>query len=232
MGYVVPPPSVVSIPVAGGDDRFPVRRVICVGRNYEAHAREMGRDPTREPPFFFTKPADAIVPDGSAVPYPPETSNLHYEMELVVVIGKDGFEISEDKALDHIFGYTVGIDLTRRDLQTVAKDMGRPWDWGKAFDNSAPIAPIQPASKIGHPAKGRIWLSVNGAIKQDADIADLIWSVPEIIEKLSEMVALAPGDIIMTGTPAGIGPVVAGDRLDGEIEGVGTISVTIGPPAR
>ncbi|HMN70848.1 MAG TPA: fumarylacetoacetate hydrolase family protein, partial [Rhodoblastus sp.] len=178
MAYVVPPPAVVSIPVASGDDLFPVRRIICVGRNYEAHAREMGRDPTREPPFFFTKPADAIVPDGAAVPYPPETKNLHYEMELVVVIGKDGFEIPESQALDHVFGYTVGIDLTRRDLQLAARDLGRPWDWGKAFDNSAPVAPIQPASKIGHPSKGRIWLSVNGAIKQDADIADLIWNVP------------------------------------------------------
>ncbi len=230
MAYVVPPPAVVTIPVAGGDDTFPVRRIICVGRNYEAHAREMGKDPTREPPFFFTKPADAIVPNGSAVPYPPETKNLHYEMELVVVIGKDGFEIPEAQALDHIFGYTVGIDLTRRDLQTAAKDLGRPWDWGKAFDNSAPIAPIQPASKIGHPSKGRIWLSVNGAIKQDADIADLIWNVPETIAFASRSIRRKAGDVIMTGTPAGVGAIVEGDRIEGAVDGVGSISITIAPP--
>ena len=227
MNYVVPPPSVMSIPVAGGDDRFPVRRVICVGRNYEAHAREMGRDPSREPPFFFTKPADAIVADGSAVPYPPETKNFHYEMELVVVIGKDGFEIPEDKALDHVFGYTVGIDLTRRDLQLAARDLGRPWDWGKAFDKSAPISPIQPASKIGHPSKGRIWLSVNGAIKQDADIADLIWNVPEIIAFASRSLRLKAGDVIMTGTPAGVGRVHTGERFEGSVLAGGEVLVDV-----
>jgi len=228
MSYVVAPPAVISIPVTGGGE-FPVRRVICVGRNYEAHAREMGKDPTREPPFFFTKPADAIVPDGSAVPYPPETKNLHYEMELVVVIGKDGFEIAEASALDHVYGYAVGIDLTRRDLQFAARDLGRPWDWGKAFDNSAPISAIQPASKIGHPAKGRIWLSVNGAIKQDADIADLIWNVKEIVSICSRSIRLKAGDVVMTGTPAGVGPIVTGDKVEGGVDGVGTIAITIAP---
>ncbi|MDE2364208.1 MAG: fumarylacetoacetate hydrolase family protein [Hyphomicrobiales bacterium] len=232
MNFVVAPPAVTSIPVSGSDDRFPVRRVFCVGRNYEAHAREMGRDPTREPPFFFTKPADAVVPNGAAVPYPPETKNLHHEIELVVAIGKDGFEIPEDKALDHVFGYAVGIDLTRRDLQFAARDLGRPWDWGKAFDNSAPIAPLQPAARIGHPAKGRIWLSVNGAIRQDADIADLIWSVPEIVSICSRSMRLKAGDIIMTGTPAGVGAMAAGDKVEGGVDGVGTISITIAPPAK
>jgi len=230
MSFVVPPPSVVSIPVAGGDDQFPVRRVICVGRNYEAHAREMGKDPTREPPFFFTKPADAIVPNGSVVPYPPETKNFHYEMELVFVIGKDGFEIPEDKALDHVYGYAAGIDLTRRDLQLAARDLGRPWDWGKSFDNSAPITAIQPAAKIGHPSKGRIWLKVNGETKQDADIADLIWDVPEIVAFASRSIRLKAGDVIMTGTPAGVGPIVVGDKVEGGVEGVGDISITIAPP--
>lgn len=232
MSFVVPPPAVTSIPVTGGDDRFPVRRVICVGRNYEAHAREMGKDPTREPPFFFTKPADAIVPDGFAVPYPPETNNLHFEIELVVVIGRDGFDIPEGKALDHVFGYAVGIDLTRRDLQFAARDLGRPWDWGKAFDNSAPISAIQPAAKIGHPSKGRIWLSVNGVVKQDADIAELIWSVPEIIAFASRSIRLKAGDVIMTGTPAGVGPIVAGDKVEGGVDGVGTISISIAPPQK
>ena len=228
MSYVVAPPKVTSIPVVGGGE-FPVRRVICVGRNYEAHAREIGRDPTREPPFFFTKPADAVIPDGSAVAYPPETANLHYEIELVVVIGKDGFEIPEDKALEHVFGYAVGIDLTRRDLQMAARELGRPWDWGKAFDDSAPIAPIQPVAKVGHPAKGRIWLSVNGTVKQDADIADLIWSVPEIVSICSRSIRLKAGDVIMTGTPAGVGAIVAGDKVEGGVDGVGKIAITITP---
>ncbi|MFV0280535.1 MAG: fumarylacetoacetate hydrolase family protein [Rhodoblastus sp.] len=229
MNYVFAPPATVSIPVAGGKERFPVRRVICVGRNYEAHAREMGRDPTREPPFFFYKPADTIVPDGSSVPYPPETNNFQYEMELVVVIGKDGADIAQDKALDHVFGYTVGLDLTRRDLQMAARELGRPWDWGKGFDRSAPISPIQPAAKIGHPARGRIWLKVNGAIKQDADIADLIWNVPEIIAFASRSIELKAGDVIMTGTPAGVGAIVAGDKVEGAVEGVAEISITVAP---
>jgi len=225
--YVLPPPPVSSVAVAGSSERFPVRRIFCVGRNYEAHAREMGKDPTREAPFFFMKPADAIMDNGAKVPYPPETKNLHYEIELVLAIGKGGRDIPEDKALEHIWGYGVGIDLTRRDLQNAAKDAGRPWEWGKAFDHSAPIAPLHPAAKIGHLSKGRIWLAVNGKVKQDQDISDLIWSVPEILAICSRSMALAPGDLIMTGTPSGVGAIVAGDVVTGGVEGLGEIGITM-----
>ncbi len=225
--YVLTPPPVASVAVVGTDARFPIRRILCVGRNYEAHAREMGKDPTRDKPFFFMKPADAIVDTGSNVPYPPETKNLHYEIELVVAIGTGGADISEEDALNHVWGYGVGIDLTRRDLQNAAKDAGRPWEWGKAFDKSAPIAPLHPASAVGHPAKGRIWLSVNGTVKQDQDIADLIWSVPEIIAIASRSMRLEAGDIIMTGTPSGVGPIVAGDKVVGGVDGLGEISITM-----
>lgn len=229
--YVLPPPPVASIAVAGSDKRFAVRRIFCVGRNYEAHAREMGKDPTREAPFFFMKPADAIVDSGTTIPYPPDTNNLHHEIELVLAIGKGGVNIPEDKALEHVWGYGVGIDFTRRDRQGEAKDAGRPWEWGKAFDRSAPMAPLHPASALGHPAKGRIWLAVNGKVKQDQDIADLIWSVPEIIAICSRSMALAPGDVIMTGTPSGVGAVVAGDVLTGGVDGLGEIRITLGPKA-
>ncbi len=225
--FTFSPPPQASVAVAGEDARFPVRRIFCVGRNYAAHAREMGRDPDREPPFFFTKPADAVVDDGAVIPYPPETANFHYEIELVVAIGREGADVAVDGALDLVWGYGVGIDLTRRDLQLEARDKGRPWDWGKAFDRSAPIAPLRRASAIGHPAKGRIWLAVNDAVKQDADIADLIWTVPEIVSTLSRSMALKPGDLIMTGTPAGVGAIVPGDRVTGGIDGVGGISITI-----
>ena len=228
MGFVLPPPAVSSLAVEGTTDRFPIRRIFCVGRNYEAHAREMGRDPTREPPFFFTKPADAVVDSHSTVPYPPETKNYHYEMELVVVIGRDGFDIPVDKALEHVWGYAAGLDMTRRDLQLAAREQGRPWDWGKSFDKSAPIAPIVPASRIGHPEKGRIWLSVNGAVKQDADIADLIWSVPEVVSILSCSMRLKAGDVIMTGTPAGVGALKRGDSVVGGVAGAGEIAFSIG----
>lgn len=229
--YVISPPPVVSVPVAGSDQQFPVRRIICVGRNYEAHAREMGKDPTREAPFFFMKPADAIVPAGSTIPYPADTSNLHYEIEMTVAIGAGGVNIAEDKALDHVWGYGVGIDLTRRDRQGEAKDAGRPWEWGKAFDRSAPMAALHPASKVGHIAKGRIWLAVNGKVKQDQDVADLIWSVPEIISICSKSIELKPGDLIMTGTPAGVSAVVPGDTITGGVAGLGEIALTIGPKA-
>jgi fumarylpyruvate hydrolase len=225
--YVLPPPPLASVAVAGTDARFPVRRIFCVGRNYEAHAREMGKDPTREKPFFFMKPADAVVDSGSTIPYPPETKNLHYEIELVVAIGTGGADVTEADALNHVWGYGVGIDLTRRDLQTQAKDAGRPWEWGKAFDKSAPIAPLHAVSDVGHPAKGRIWLAVNGTVKQDQDIADLIWSVPEIIAFASRSMRLEPGDLIMTGTPSGVGPIVSGDRIEGGVEGLGTITLTL-----
>ncbi|MBN8938434.1 MAG: fumarylacetoacetate hydrolase family protein [Rhizobiales bacterium] len=224
--FVLPPPPVASVATAAGK-RFAVRRIFCVGRNYAAHAREMGKDPTREPPFFFLKPADAVVDDGAIIAYPPETANFHYEIELVVAIGRDGANIPEAEALSHVWGYGVGIDLTRRDLQLAARDAGRPWDWGKGFDRSAPIAPLHAASAIGHPHSGRIWLKVNDEVKQDQDIADLIWSVPEIIAIASRSMALRSGDLIMTGTPAGVGPVVAGDRITGGIDGLGEISITI-----
>ncbi|GGC65128.1 fumarylacetoacetate hydrolase family protein [Chelatococcus reniformis] len=227
--FVVEPPAVSYLDVAGEGGRFPVRRIFCVGRNYAAHAREMGKDPDREAPFFFTKPADAVVRNGTTVPYPPETANLHHEIELVVAIGRAGCEVAAHEALDLVWGYGVGIDLTRRDLQIAARDSGRPWDWGKAFDRSAPIAPLHPVEGVGHPASGRIWLAVNGDIRQDADIADLIWSVPEIIAILSRSMALRPGDLIMTGTPAGVGPLVAGDAVTGGVAGLSDIDIRIGP---
>jgi fumarylpyruvate hydrolase len=229
MNYIIDPPPQVSVAVRGSDARFPVRRVYCVGRNYEAHAREMGKDPTREPPFMFQKPADAVIEGGSVIAYPPQTGNFHHEIELVVAIARGGRNIGIDRANEHVFGYAVGIDLTRRDLQLAARDAGRPWEWGKAFDHSAPCAPIVPAAEMGHPSKGRIWLSVNGTVKQDADISQLIWSVPEVIAFVSASMALAPGDLIFTGTPAGVGPLVAGDVVAGGIEGIGDIGIRIGP---
>lgn len=225
--YVIPPPAFPSVAVAGDSARYPIRRIFCVGRNYEAHAREMGKDPSREPPFFFMKPADVALDTPAQVPYPPQTSNFQYEIELIVAIGTGGANIAQDKALDHVWGYGVGIDLTRRDLQLAARDAGRPWCWGKAFDRSAPLAPLHPVSKVGHPATGRIWLAVNGVVKQDQDIADLIWGVPEIISIISQSMELQPGDLIMTGTPAGVGPVVSGDTITGGIAGLGEIEVSI-----
>jgi len=227
--FVFAPPPVASVAVAGEAARLPVRRIFCVGRNYAAHAREMGKDPDREAPFFFMKPADAVVDSGTAIPYPPETSNLHHEIELVVAIGKSGADIAVDAALDHVWGYGVGIDLTRRDLQNAAKDAGRPWDWGKGFDLSAPCAPLHRASVVGHPTTGRIWLAVNGAVKQDADLAELIWSVPEIIAVASRSMTLRPGDLIYTGTPAGVGPIKPGDTVTGGIDGLSEIAVRILP---
>ncbi len=229
MTFIIDPPPQVSVAVRGSDSRFPVRRVYCVGRNYEAHAREMGKDPTREPPFIFQKPADAVIEGGSVIAYPPQTGNFHHEIELVVAIARGGRNIGIDRANEHVFGYAVGIDLTRRDLQLAARDAGRPWEWGKAFDHSAPCAPIVRAAEIGHPSKGRIWLSVNGTVKQDADISQLIWSVPEVIAFVSASMALAPGDLIFTGTPAGVGPLVTGDAVTGGIDGIGDIGIRIGP---
>ncbi len=229
MTLVLPAPATPTVAVAGSDARFPVRRIFCVGRNYAAHAREMGKDPDREPPFFFSKPADAVVDSGETVAYPPQTENFHYEAELVVAIGEGGCNIAEADALDHIWGYAVGNDLTRRDLQLAAREVGRPWDFGKAFDRSAIIGPVHAVSETGHPAKGSIRLAVNGVVKQDADLAELIWSVPEVISYLSHSIALAPGDLIMTGTPAGVGPLVPGDVCTVSIKGLGEISTTIGP---
>jgi len=231
MSYIFNPAEPASVAIAGQEARFPVRRIFCVGRNYAAHAREMGKDPDRDPPFFFTKPADAVVEDKATVPYPPQTENFHYEAELVVAIGTGGANIAEEDALSHIYGYAVGNDLTRRDLQLTAREQGRPWDWGKAFDLSAPIAPIHPVSEVGHPSEGSISLTVNGEVKQDADLAELIWSVPEIVSILSQSMELRPGDLIMTGTPAGVGPLVEGDVCAVSIAGLGELTTTIGPRA-
>jgi fumarylpyruvate hydrolase len=227
MSYVVPAPEIPSIEVAGSQGRFPVRRIFCIGRNYAAHAREMGKDPDREPPFFFTKPADAVVPSGAKVPYPPLTKNLHYEIELVVAIGREAFAIDEDGALDKVYGYAVGIDLTRRDLQGEAKELGRPWDVGKAFDHSAPCSAIHLVSQVGHCDSGRIWLAVNGEEKQSGDLSELIWSVPELTSILSRYFRLLPGDLIYTGTPAGVGALKRGDRVTGGVEGVDEIAIEI-----
>lgn len=224
---VLPAPPLPTVAVSGTKARFPVRRIFCVGRNYAAHAREMGRDPDREPPFFFLKPADTVVDDGASVPYPPETSNFHHEIELVVAIGRGGADIPVERALDHVWGYAVGIDLTRRDLQLQAREQGRPWDWGKGFDLSAPIAPLRPVSKAGHPASGRIWLAVDGQVKQDSDISKLIWPVPDIIATVSRSMELRPGDLVMTGTPEGVGPVQRGETMTGGIDGIGEIRIAV-----
>jgi fumarylpyruvate hydrolase len=229
--YVIAPPPQPALAVADSKQLFPVRRIWCVGRNYLEHIREMGQD-EREPPFFFAKPADAIAPDGTTVPYPPLTKDLHFEVELVVALKSGGNNIPLAQALDHIWGYGVGIDLTRRDLQIASRDIKRPWEVGKAFDASAPCGALRPASEIGHPSKGRISLKANGKIRQDGDLSQMIWNVPEVIAKLSEQVGLAAGDIIMTGTPSGVGATVAGDKLECEIERVGTLAVTIGKPVR
>ena len=217
--------------IVDSNDKFPVRRILCVGANYVAHALEMGRDPTREPPFFFAKPSDAIVNAdkvlNTLVPYPPQTNNFHYEMEMVVAIGQDAQNIEAEEALGVIWGYGAGIDLTRRDLQKAAKDKGRPWELGKGFDNSAIISSLNPVSKIGHPKDARIWLSVNDIIKQDSNVEKLIWSVPEMISILSKTMTLKPGDLIYTGTPEGVGPISKGDKITGGVDGIGEISITI-----
>ena len=229
--YVIPQPPQPVIVVAGSDKFFPVRRIWCVGRNYVEHIREMGQD-ERAPPFYFAKPADAIVPDNATVPYPPLTKDMHHEVELVVALKSGGRNIKLERALDTVYGYGVGIDLTRRDLQIASRDQKRPWEIGKAFDGSAPCGPLKPASEIGHPKKGRITLKANGKLRQDGDLEQMIWNVPEVIANLSEQVELAAGDIIMTGTPSGVAATVAGDKLECEIEGVGRLTVTIGPPAK
>jgi fumarylpyruvate hydrolase len=216
---------VPSLPIAGSEKRFPVGRIYCVGRNYADHAREMGHDPNREPPFFFMKPADAIVQNGATIPYPQMTKDVHHEIEMIVAIGKGGANIPVEKALDHVFGYGVGLDMTRRDLQGEAKKMGRPWEMGKAFDNSAPCTALKTVAMVGHPAKGAIWLKVNGEVKQKGDLSELIWNVPETISYLSHLVTLRPGDIIMSGTPAGVGPIKPGDKLEGHVEGVGDLTL-------
>jgi fumarylpyruvate hydrolase len=230
MAFIFPPHPAVGTAIVGTDLSFPVNRVYCVGRNYAAHAREMGKDPDRDPPFFFLKAADAVVPDGSIVPYPPKTSDYQYEIELVVAIGAEGFRIPADRAREVIYGYAVGLDMTRRDLQLAARAAGRPWDAGKNFPQSAPMAPIHPASAVGHPERGALRLTVNGEVKQEADLGDLIWDVGEIVEHLSRFYRLVPGDLIFTGTPAGVGPVRPGDLLVGTIDGLRSLTVRIGSP--
>jgi fumarylpyruvate hydrolase len=226
--YVISPPPQAALAIVGSPKLFPVRRIWCVGRNYLEHIKEMGQD-EREPPFFFAKPVDAIVPDGGMVPFPPVTKDLHFEVELVVALKSGGRNIPADKALDCVWGYGVGIDLTRRDLQIASRNIKRPWEIGKAFDASAPMGALKPASEIGHPKKGRIHLKQNGAVKQDGDLEQMIWDVPGVINQLSQMVGLEAGDVIMTGTPAGVGQIAVGDKLECEIEGVGKLTVTMAP---
>jgi fumarylpyruvate hydrolase len=237
MDYAFAPAPAVAVPIAetaGAADAgryFPVRRVYCVGRNYEAHAREMGHDPDREPPFFFSKPADSVLYVAPGVtaefPYPPLTSNVHFEMELVVAIGKAGRDIPVERALEHVYGYALGLDMTRRDLQAEAKKLGRPWDAAKGFDYSAPLGPIHPVAKVDHIDHGAIWLNVNGAEKQRSDVSQLIWSTPETIAYLSTLFELQPGDLIFTGTPEGVGAVVKGDLMTGGVDGLGEFSVRV-----
>jgi fumarylpyruvate hydrolase len=226
VSYVFPPPPVAALPIKGSDALFPVRRIFCVGRNYAEHAIEMGSDPTREPPFYFAKPADSVVINGADMPYPSVTKSLHHEMELVVAIGRGGRNIAVADALSHVWGYCAGLDMTRRDIQNEAKKTGRPWDMGKGFDKSAPMGLLVPAAGID-PSKGKIELKVNGKVTQTSDLSKLIWSVPEVIANLSELVELALGDLIMTGTPEGVAAVVRGDVLEGFVEGVGDIRTKI-----
>jgi fumarylpyruvate hydrolase len=226
MTFAFSPPAQAAVAIVGRSERFPVHRIYCVGRNYAAHAREMGKDPEREPPFFFAKPADAVVANGTALPYPTRTADLHHEIELVVALGKGGSSIDPARALEHVFGYAVGLDLTRRDLQAEAKDQGRPWDTAKGFDHSAPISAITP-SNDGTLANGKIWLKVNDTLRQQGMLAEMIWSVPEVIAELSTLFELAPGDLIFTGTPAGVAAIKPGDRLEGGVDGLETLRISI-----
>ncbi len=227
MTYVFEPRPHPAAAIAGSDKLFPINRIYCVGRNYAAHIREMGFDPDREPPFFFQKPADAYVRSGASIPYPADTTNLQFEIELVAAIGKGGRDIALKDALNHVWGYAVGVDLTRRDRQFEARDRGRPWEPGKAFDRSAPMGELVSVDKCGHIERARISLSVNGEAKQDADVGQLIWSIPEVIAALSRSWELAPGDLIFSGTPEGVGTIKAGDKIEGNVEGLPPVSFTI-----
>jgi fumarylpyruvate hydrolase len=227
--YVFTPPATPSIAIAGSNARFPIRRVICVGRNYAAHAREMGSDPDREPPFFFMKPADAVVAAAGVLPYPGATNELHYEVEMVVALKDGGADIAAENALELVWGYGVGLDLTRRDLQAQAKETRRPWDFSKGFDHSAPCSPLVPASAIGHPDQARIFLEVNNKVVQDGNLNELIWPIADILAHISRFMALQPGDLIFSGTPSGVGALEPGDRVHGEVAGVASFDLTIGP---
>lgn len=224
--FVIPPAPIVSLPVAGSAARFPVRRIYCVGRNYAAHAVEMGHNPDEEPPFFFQKNPDNLTTSGE-FPYPVASSDVHHEIELVAALGHGGRDIAIDDALSHVWGYGVALDMTRRDLQGEAKKLGRPWEIGKAFEASAPCSALRPAAEIGHPSQGAIWLKVNGEVRQEGDLDQLIWKLPQVISMLSGLFTLAPGDLILTGTPAGVGPVARGDLLEGHVAGVGDLRVTV-----
>lgn len=225
--HVVQAPEQVTVPVRGTQSRFPVHRIYCVGRNYAAHTIEMGGDPNREAPFFFQKNPDSVVLDGGDFPYPPRSSNVHHEIEMVVALAKGGKDIPVESALEHVYGYAVGLDMTRRDLQDECKKAGRPWEIGKAFEHSAPLSEIVPASTIGHPENGAVWLKVNGEIRQQGDLNHMIWKVPEMISYLSGLFELQPGDLIMSGTPSGVGAVVRGDVMEGHVEGIGTVQATV-----
>jgi fumarylpyruvate hydrolase len=225
--FVIDPPTVISLPVVGEVSRFPVNRIFCVGRNYADHAREMGHDPDREPPFFFMKPASSIVADGKDTAYPNLSQDVHHEVEMLVAIGKGGADIAVENALDHVYGYGVGLDLTRRDLQGEAKKMGRPWDTGKAFDQSAPCGPITRVAQCGHLNQAPIKLTINGQVCQEGNLNQLIWNVPETIAYLSTLFTLQAGDLIFTGTPAGVGPISRGDVLEGSVEGLASLKTTI-----
>jgi len=225
--YLFEPAATISVAIRGSSARYPVNRIFCVGRNYVAHAEEMGVQPDKAEPFYFTKTPNTIVPSGATIPYPPATKNYHYEMELVIAMGAPAFETSKEDALDAVYGYASGLDMTRRDLQLIAREKSRPWDLGKDFEQSAIISNIVPATEIGHPSQGAINLSVNGEVKQSADLSQLINNTAEIIAHLSQFYHLTAGDLIYTGTPAGVGPVVAGDKLTGYIDGVGEISLSI-----
>jgi fumarylpyruvate hydrolase len=223
-------PATPVVPVTGEEAGFPVHRIFCVGRNYAAHASEMGFEVDREAPFYFTKPASAIVPTGSTIPYPPGTKNYHHEMELVIAIGAPAFRLAVDEAMSAVYGFAAGLDMTRRDLQLQSREKGRPWDFGKAFEQSAVISQITPAAGFGEIGPQRIWLKVGDEVRQDAHLSDLIWSVPEIVNHLSGYYHLVPGDLIYTGTPAGVGPVESGDVITGGIDGLAGIELTIGQP--
>jgi fumarylpyruvate hydrolase len=227
VGYVISPPPVTTLRIEGTGDEFPVRRIYCIGRNYAEHAIEMGHDPTKEPPFFFQKNPDNILKDGQDFPYPSKSEDVHFEIELVVALKSGGTNIPVERAMDHVFGYAVGLDMTRRDLQGEAKKLGRPWEIGKAFEHSAPCGPLVPAERVGPLTQGAVTLEVNGETRQQGDVNQMIWKIPEMISYLSDYFTLAPGDLIMSGTPAGVGAVKRGDRLVGRVEGVGELSVRV-----